>query len=98
MVQSSFIFHGGKFLDPRLDEVREGVEVLVEDGLVRQVDDRPITSASAQRIDLGGRTIMPGLIDAHIHIVLTEVNLQLLSDVPLTLLSAKGATAMRAMF
>ena len=40
---------------------------------------------------------MPGLIDAHIHIVLTEVKLQLLSDVPLTLLAAKGAVQMRAM-
>ncbi len=40
---------------------------------------------------------MPGLIDCHIHIVLTEVNLQLLSDVPLTLLAAKGSVAMRAM-
>jgi imidazolonepropionase-like amidohydrolase len=40
---------------------------------------------------------MPGLIDAHIHIVLAEVNLSLLSDVPLTLLAAKGSAAMRAM-
>ena len=40
---------------------------------------------------------MPGLIDAHIHVVLTEVNLHLLADVPLTLLAAKGSVAMRAM-
>ena len=40
---------------------------------------------------------MPGLIDAHIHVVLTEVNLRLLADVPLTLLAAKGSVAMRAM-
>jgi imidazolonepropionase-like amidohydrolase len=40
---------------------------------------------------------MPGLIDAHIHLLLSEVNLQLLSDLPLTLLTAKGAAAMRAM-
>ena len=40
---------------------------------------------------------MPGLIDCHIHVVLTEVNLRLLADVPLTLLAAKGSVAMRAM-
>ena len=40
---------------------------------------------------------MPGLIDAHIHVVLTEVNIRLLADVPLTLLAAKGAVNMRAM-
>ena len=64
---------------------------------MKEVSDRPITSSSATRIDLRGRTLMPGLIDAHIHIVLTEVNLRLLADVPLTLLAAKGSVAMRAM-
>src|SRR3984885_10097688 len=94
---TSFVFGGGRFLDPRRDELREGIEVLVEDGLVKEVSDRPIRAAGAERIDLRGRTLMPGLIDCHIHIVLTEVNIQLLSDVPLTLLAAKGSVAMRAM-
>ena len=94
---TSYRFTGGRFLDPRQDELREGMEILVEDNIVREVSDRPIAAPSATRIDIGNRTLMPGLIDAHIHIVLTEVNLQLLSDVPLTLLSAKGSVAMRAM-
>jgi imidazolonepropionase-like amidohydrolase len=94
---TSFLFTGGRFLDPRQDELRDGIEVLVEGNLVKEVSDRPIKSASAQRIDIGKRTLMPGLIDAHIHIVLSEVKLQLLSDVPLTLLAAKGSVQMRAM-
>ena len=94
---TSYLFSGGRFLDPRQDELQDGVSVLVEDGTVKEVSDRPITSASATRIDLRGRTLMPGLIDAHIHVVLTEVNLRLLADVPLTLLAAKGSVAMRAM-
>ncbi len=94
---TSFLFHGGRFLDPHNNELQDGISVLVEDGLVKEVSDRPITSASATAIDLRGRTLMPGLIDAHIHIVLTEVNLRLLADVPLTLLAAKGSVAMRAM-
>jgi imidazolonepropionase-like amidohydrolase len=93
----SFLFHGGRFLDPRRDAVIDGIEVLVEGDEVREVSDRPIASSAATRVDLGGRTLMPGLIDAHIHIVLTEVNIQLLSDVPLTLLAARGSVAMRAM-
>jgi imidazolonepropionase-like amidohydrolase len=91
----SYVFHGGRFLNPRLDELEDGVEVLVEDGTVKEVSDRPIGGA-AQRIDLRGRTLMPGLIDAHIHIMLTEVFLQRLADVPLTLHAAQGAAAMRA--
>lgn len=94
---TSFLFHGGRFLDPRKDDLQDGISVLVEDGLVKEVSNRPIASPSATSIDLRGRTLMPGLIDAHIHIVLTEVNLRLLADVPLTLLAAKGSVAMRAM-
>jgi imidazolonepropionase-like amidohydrolase len=93
----SYLFTGGRFLDPRRNELIDGIEVLVEDNLVKEVSDRPITTSGAQRIPIGTRTLMPGLIDAHIHLVLTEVNLQMLADVPLTLLAAKGSVAMRAM-
>ncbi len=94
---TSYLFTGGRFLDPRQDALQDGIDVLVEDGTVREVSPSPIHSASATRIDLRSRTLMPGLIDAHIHLVLTEVNLQLLADVPLTLLAAKGSAAMYAM-
>jgi imidazolonepropionase-like amidohydrolase len=93
-----FLFTGGRFLDPAQNELIEGVEVLVEGAFVREVSyGGPIRATGAQRIDIGGRTLMPGLIDAHIHICLTEVNLKLMADMPLTLLSAKGSVAMRAM-
>ncbi len=94
---ASYLFTGGRFLDPRRDELIDGIEVLVEDNLIKEVSDHPISADGAQRIDIGARTLMPGLIDAHIHLVLTEVNLQTLADVPLTLLAAKGSVAMRAM-
>ena len=94
---TSYVFSGGRLLDPRRDELMEGIDVLVESGVVKEISDRPIKAATAQRIDLGGRTLMPGLIDAHIHVVLTEVNLRLMSDVPLTLLAAKGSAQMQAM-
>jgi imidazolonepropionase-like amidohydrolase len=94
---SSFLFHGGRFLDPRRDELRDGIEVLVEGDRVREVSDRPIRAAAAMRVDLGGRTLMPGLIDAHAHIFLDEVDIARLDAVPLTLLSARAGVRMRDM-
>jgi imidazolonepropionase-like amidohydrolase len=94
---TSYLFHNLRLLDPRQDALRDGMQVLVEDGIVCEVSATPIASSSAERVDLAGRTLMPGLIDAHIHLVLTEVNIRLLSDVPLTLLAAKGSVAARAM-
>ena len=92
---TGYVFHGGKFLDPRQEGLIDGIEMLIEGDQVREVSDRPIASASATRIDLDGRTLMPGLIDAHAHVYLVEVDLQRLADVPLTLLALRAAEMMR---
>jgi imidazolonepropionase-like amidohydrolase len=86
-----------RLLDPRWDESRDGYEVLVEDAVIREVADRPITSPSARVIDCGGRTLMPGLIDCHAHVFLSEVFLRALENVPLTLLAARASALARAM-
>jgi imidazolonepropionase-like amidohydrolase len=73
------------------------MEVLVEEDRIKEVSDRPIKSSGAVRIDIGKRTLMPGLIDAHVHIFLSEVNLTALESVPLTLLAARGIASMQNM-
>jgi imidazolonepropionase-like amidohydrolase len=92
-----FLFRRGNLLDPTSADLREGVDILVEGERIKEVSDRPIRSESANVIDVAGRTVMPGLIDAHIHVYLSEVNLALLQDIPLTLMAARAATLMRAM-
>ncbi|HJU24727.1 MAG TPA: amidohydrolase family protein [Casimicrobiaceae bacterium] len=94
---AAYHFFGGRFLDPRTRELRDGVEVLVEGERIREVSDRPIKLDSATRIDLRGRTLMPGLIDAHVHLFLAEVNLGLLDGMPLTLLTTKAVVAAKRM-
>jgi imidazolonepropionase-like amidohydrolase len=58
----SFLFHGGRLLDPHGDALIDGAEVLVEGEAIREVSDRPISATAAQRIDLRGRTLMPWLL------------------------------------
>src|SRR5262249_58540550 len=59
---------------------------------------KPIKARGAEVIDGGGkRTLMPGLIDCHVHVFLTEVNIRHLESIPLTLLTAKSAELMRGM-
>jgi len=94
---TGYLFHGGRFLDPRQDTLIDGVEMLIEGDRVKEVSDRPIASAAATRIDLGGKTLMPGLIDAHAHVYLVEVDFRRLAEVPLTLLALRAADAMRNM-
>ncbi|MQA03300.1 MAG: amidohydrolase family protein [Streptosporangiales bacterium] len=50
---------------------RPGSAVLVEDGMIRHVCDTgdvPADPGTERRIDLGGRTLLPGLTNAHTHL------------------------------
>jgi len=94
---SQSLFRNFSLLDPRWDEARGGYEVLVDGGTIREVSDKPIKAPEARVIDGGGRTLMPGLIDCHVHVFLTEVNIRHLEAIPLTLLTAKSAELMRGM-
>src|SRR5512146_1879767 len=66
------LFRNAKLLDPRWDEARGGHEVLVEGEHIKEVSDKPIKAADARVVDCGGRTLMPGLIDCHVHVFLSE--------------------------
>ena len=64
-IMESTLFKNAALLDPARPELLEGHDVLVENGLVSEVSDRPLSAASARVIDLKGKTLMPGLIDLH---------------------------------
>ena len=83
-------------LDPERDEILSGHELLVEGALIREVSERPIAAGDAVVIDCGGRVLMPGLIDCHIHAVLSEVALGRLEAMPLTLMTATAMAELRA--
>jgi imidazolonepropionase-like amidohydrolase len=50
------------------DELQGGYNVLVRDGHIGAVSRQPLDRGRSPVIDVGGRTLMPGLIDAHAHI------------------------------
>jgi len=96
-MMATVLFTNGRVLDPRGDGAREGIEVLVEGGLIREVSDRPIRSASATRVDLGGRVLMPGLIDAHVHVVAAMADLAANAAQPSSLAALRAGRIMGAM-
>jgi hypothetical protein len=72
---------GGRLFDGMGDAVREGAAVLVENGVIRRVGSASEPCPDGARLlDLGRRTLMPGLIEAHTHI---------LSETPRTLRGAE---------
>ena len=93
----ALLFKNLRLLDPRWEAARGGYEVLVEGERIKEVSDRPVKAAGAQVIDCGGRTMMPGLIDCHVHTHHSEVYINRLEGVPLTLMMARSAGRLRRM-
>ncbi len=94
---TQFLFTGGQVLDPRWDGPRDGMAVLVEDGTIREVSDEPIRSAAAERVDLAGRLLMPGLIDAHVHVIAAMADLAANAAQPNSLAALRAGHIMRDM-
>jgi imidazolonepropionase-like amidohydrolase len=61
------LLENARILDLDAGAWRDG-HVLIEDGRIKEVSDRPIKAATARRIDLRGLSLMPGLCDAHVHV------------------------------
>lgn len=82
---SQIVLQNAALLDGTVAELREGMHVLVEDDCIREISDVPITTSGARTIDLNGKTLMPGLIDAHVHLMATTINRTQLMNEPMSL-------------
>src|SRR2546429_5833757 len=96
-MSQQILFKNFELLEPSFGELRGGYQLLVEGDTIKELSDRPIKAAEATVIDCGKRTLMPGLIDCHVHAIHSEVNVRLMEALPLTLITARAATRLRAM-
>ena len=94
---AQILFKNANLLDPHADALQGGFSVLVEGESIREVAAKPIQAANADVIDCQGRTLMPGLIDCHVHVMLSEVNIRYLEAIPLTMMTVRAAALARAM-
>jgi imidazolonepropionase-like amidohydrolase len=71
----SILFRSARLIDGLADEPREGVDVLVLDDRIADIGPRLAAPgvADLRTVDLKGMTLMPGLIDAHVHPSAAEV-------------------------
>jgi len=81
----SICFENCSLLDTQAGVIRADQHLLVEGDRIVRVSDRPLRAPGAQRVDVGGRTLMPGLIDAHVHVTITTLNLAAMERKPVTL-------------
>jgi imidazolonepropionase-like amidohydrolase len=67
---SPVVLHAARLLQVDTGAILQPGEILVEGNLIRAVGTSVDHPAGARIIDLGNTTMMPGLIDAHVHLFL----------------------------
>lgn len=80
------LFENARIFDGVTPEVRPG-SLLAHNGRIAEISDARIASGTARRIDLKGRTLMPGLIDAHVHAYFPDVDPLKTDRMPITLVA-----------
>jgi imidazolonepropionase-like amidohydrolase len=89
------LFRNGALLDPLQGALQPGHHLLVEGDTIKEVSKQPIDVRDAQVIDLAGKTIMPGLIDLHAHMVATQFDLPGQARMPNVFVTLKAVPIMR---
>ncbi len=78
--------------DGRADDYLGADSVLIEDGEIRALGER---ASADETIDLGGRALLPGFIDAHYHAYADAVNVALTEALPLSYLAHHAARMLK---
>ena len=91
------ILRNASVLDPERGELAEGQSVAVEDGRIADVGPGLTGPDDALVIDVAGRTVMPGLIDAHTHPAIVDADVFAMAEWSPTYVAARAGRALEGM-
>ena len=97
MSKPTILFRNARVLDGSGPEAVEDQDVLVADGMIADVTGERLSTSGATVIDLAGKTLMPGLIDCHVHVIATIADLGQNAQLPNSLVALRSAPIMKAM-
>jgi imidazolonepropionase-like amidohydrolase len=66
----AIVLHAARLLDVESGQITTPGETLIEGDAIKEVGAKVSRPAGAEIIDLGDTTLLPGLIDAHVHLFL----------------------------
>ncbi|MFO7170517.1 MAG: amidohydrolase family protein, partial [Chloroflexota bacterium] len=98
MQPERIVFERATVLDVVAGRSVPGQRVVVEGGRIARVEPMEAPAPPAERtIDCAGRTLMPGLCDAHVHVIAWTANLSELMRTSAAYTAARAAEIMREM-
>jgi imidazolonepropionase-like amidohydrolase len=96
-MQQRTAFTNATLFDSRQGLLLPGTTVVVEDQRIAHVSQQPLQIDDAHCVDLAGRVLCPGLIDAHVHVTAVSHDVLQLSMQPPSLITAQSKDMLEAM-
>lgn len=90
------LLKNARIVDGTQAEPTDPMGIVIEDGVIREVGAEASVDTDAV-LDMKGLTVMPGLIDCHVHVIATTANLGLNAGLPSSLIAARSSLLMRDM-
>lgn len=91
------LIRNSKLLDTRKLALNFTHAVLIQDGLIEKIGGADLACEGALEIDAKGMTLMPGLIDCHVHVVASSFNLGIVARMPNALALLRALPIMKGM-
>ncbi|MDQ8030550.1 MAG: amidohydrolase family protein [Bordetella sp.] len=86
-----------KILNTRSLVLESASSVLIEDGMISRISSDDLAHPDAEVIDARGMTLMPGMIDCHVHVVASSFNLGRVAALPNALALLRALPIMQGM-
>lgn len=96
-VPSALIIANCRLLDAAAGSLLGTRHVLIKNEKICAVSESPITQPDARVIDAAGRVMMPGLIDCHVHVIASMLNLGRMATAPNVFAALRAVPILRGM-
>lgn len=93
---TSLLIRNARIVDGSQDQPTEPMQIAIENGKIKEVG-ASVSFSADEELDLSNLTVMPGLIDCHVHTIATTANLGQNASLPSSLIAAKSARLMNEM-
>jgi imidazolonepropionase-like amidohydrolase len=91
------VFRGARIFDGDSESLIENRDVVIAGDTIQAIRTRASEEdPNAEVIECGGRVLMPGLIDAHVHVYLAGLNITRLAQTPVSYLAHYAAQFLHA--
>ena len=95
--ENGLILSYATILDVISGDRNEDQHVRIRGGKIVEIADEPLDAEGCEVIDLAGKTLMPGLCDAHVHVIAVTANFPALLAMSPYYVTAKASEVMSGM-